>query len=296
LRGATRAWAERFAEAVGRGAPHARTSLDNPDKDAIIASGDVFKRFGPYLQESGDVLLQVLRDSARATRHTDDALLAAATKGAGALPDTIVATIVVELLEGREDARRDVGENLDTTMMAALHAMAGAGKAGLTALIALTDALSPQAQFAVLDGRQQASGVANPRAFGYARDNGRADRDHERAAVIDALGAACRTRPNEAPGIAEALTRLAFDSTGDVPRGAQVGSKSQSPRYDTHIPSAYAARIAAIDALPSCGPAARGAVNGLIALANHGDIGASNGERELLAAAGRAAAAIQRSK
>ena len=291
LRGATSAWAERFAEAVGRGKPGAWDSSQHPDKETVIASADILSRYGAYLQHSGDALLRVLWDSTRATRTTDDALLAAAVKGAAALPDTVVATIVVELLE-RGRVRGGAGERIDKAMVEALRAMASSGKAGPAALIALSDALSPRAQAAARAGRPLPTNPVSTRVLGYARDKGERDRGEERSAVIEALGAACRAQPSESPRIAEALLRMAFDSTGS---GSPRDTKARS-RYESRISPTVAARIAAMETLPSCGSAARGAVNALIAVANRGDIGATDEEKELAAAAGKAAAAIQRSK
>jgi hypothetical protein len=84
---------------------------------------------------------------------------------------------------------------------------------------------------------------------------------------------------------------IVLDSTyHDVP-GAR---RNLSREVASH--AAYEGRIAAMDALPLCGPAARAGVDALTAIANRGDIGASDDEKALVAAAGKSIVAIRQPK
>ncbi len=70
-------------EAVSRGESGTRKTFGvvrNPDVQTLQDSRDAFDLYGPYLQQSGVVLLRVLQDSARATPEGDLALRSAARK------------------------------------------------------------------------------------------------------------------------------------------------------------------------------------------------------------------------
>ncbi len=293
LRVATRAWAERFAEAVSRGEPGTSKTFGvarNPDVQTLQDSRDVFDLYGPYLQQSGDVLLRVLQDSARATPEGDLALRSAARKGVGALPDTVVAAIMIELFDGPRADWRSGGPS--DSALTSLKTMAKAGKPAIDALVSLTEATSPHALALALAGAGKPSTkpVTRP-ALGYARDNGEKDRSAELGAIVVVLGANCLAQPNESQRVANALLALALDSTYNTVPGAR---RNIGREVTSH--AAYESRIAALEALPLCGAAARVGITPLTALANRGDIGASEDDKALSAAAGKAIVAIQRSK